>query len=71
VISGRPTKPKPPRVPLWVTERELSMITLKFQGFRGGLTDAIDDAWQEARKARTAHNQALRTYRNARKESHE
>ncbi len=71
-MNGRPTaKPKPPRVPIWVTERELCLIAEKFQGFQGGLAEAISAAHMEARKARTAHNRALRAYRNARKESHE
>jgi hypothetical protein len=68
VISGRPIKPKPPRVPLWVTERELALIAAKFQGFQGGLAEAISEAHMEARKARTVHNRALRAYRNERKE---
>jgi hypothetical protein len=69
---GRPTaKPKPPRVPLWVTEKELRLISDKFEGFRGSLADAIHDAHVEARKARTQHNRALRAYRNARRESSE
>ena len=66
---GRPlAKPKPPRVPLWVTEKELRMIALKFQDFRGGLSDSIDDAQREVRRAKTIHNRKLRQYRNARKE---
>lgn len=66
--DGRPTtKPTPPRVPIWVTEKELSIITAKFQGFRGGLADAIGAAHLEAKKARTQHNRQLRIYRNARK----
>jgi hypothetical protein len=69
VIVGRPTqKPKPPRVPIWVTEKELSLIAAKFQGFQGGLAEAISAACTEARKARTQHNRALKHYRNSRKE---
>ena len=66
---GRPTieKPKPPRVALWVTERELSLIAQKFQGFQGGLAEAIHQASADARKARNQHNRALRHYRNERK----
>jgi hypothetical protein len=72
VIIGRPTqKPKPPRVPIWVTEKELSLIAAKFQGFQGGLAEAISAAHVEAKRQRTAHNQALRVYRNSRKASHE
>lgn len=68
-ISGRPIeKPKPPRVPIWVTERELALIAMKFQGFQGGLAEAISAAHVEARKARTQHNRALRQYRASRKE---
>lgn len=68
-MKGRPLpKPKQPRVALWVTERELSLIALKFAGFRGGLSEAIETAYQEARKARTAHNRALKEYRNSRRE---
>jgi len=64
----RPTaKPKPPRIPIWVTERELSLIAAKFQGFQGGLAEALSAAHTEARMARTRHNRALRAYRNARK----
>lgn len=67
--DGRPTaKPKPPRVALWVTEKELRLITDKFEGFRGSLADAIHEAHAEARKARTQHNRALRQYRNARRD---
>jgi hypothetical protein len=72
VIVGRPTqKPSQPRVPIWVTEKELSLIVAKFQGFRGGLAEAISAACVEAKRQRTAHNQALRVYRNSRKASHE
>jgi hypothetical protein len=68
VTTGRPTaKPTPPRVPIWVTERELSLITAKFQGFRGGLAEAISAANIEAKRARTTHNRLLRAYRNERK----
>lgn len=68
----RPTaKPKPPRVPLWVTERELRLIAAKFAGFQGGLAESLDTAQQEARKARTLHNRALRHYRQSRRESGE
>lgn len=66
---GRPTaKPKPPRVALWVTEKELRIIAEKFDGFRGSLADAISEAHVEARKARTQHNRALRQYRHARRD---
>ena len=65
----RPTaKPKPPRIPIWVTEKELDLIAAKFQGFQGGLAEALSAARTEARKARTQHNRALRAYRNERKE---
>lgn len=65
----RPTaKPKPPRVALWVTERELRLIAAKFVGFQGGLAESLDAAQREARKARTLHNRSLRAYRNERKE---
>lgn len=67
--DGRPTsKPKPPRVALWVTEKELRLIADKFEGFRGSLADAIHEAHAEARKARTQHNRALRAYRNSRRD---
>jgi len=66
--DGRPTtKPRPPRVPIWVTEKELSLITAKFQGFQGGLAEAISAAQVEAKRARTQHNRLLRAYRNERK----
>ena len=66
---GRPSaKPKPPRVPLWVTERELRLIAAKFIGFQGGLAESIDAAQKEARLARTTHNRALRHYRAERKQ---
>ena len=69
---GRPTaKPKPPRVALWVTEKELRLIADKFTGFRGSLADAIHDASVEARKAKTQHNRSLRQYRHARREQRE
>lgn len=69
MISGRPTpKPKPPRIALWVTERELALIAEKFQGFQGGLAEAISAAHMEAGKARTVHNRALRAYRASRRE---
>jgi hypothetical protein len=65
---GQPiAKPRPPRVPLWVTEKELSMIAAAFSGFQGGLAEAIHAALLEARKARTEHNRALRAYRNERR----
>jgi hypothetical protein len=47
------------------------MIAAKFQGFQGGLADAISAAHVEAVRARTAHNRALRLYRNSRKERDE
>ena len=66
---GRPTaKPKPPRVALWVTEKELRLIADKFEGFRGSLSDAINEAHVEARKARTQHNRAMRLYRHSRRD---
>lgn len=67
-VGRPPAKPKPPRVPIWVTEKELRLISDKFEGFRGSLADAIHEAHLEARKARTQHNRALRAYRNARRE---
>lgn len=66
---GQPIeKPKQPRVALWVTDKELSMIADKFVGFRGSLADAIHEASVEARKARTQHNRQMRHYRHARRQ---
>jgi hypothetical protein len=43
------------------------MIAAKFEGFEGGLAIAIRKASVEAREARTAHNRAMRAYRNERR----
>lgn len=71
MVSAQMPKPRPPRVALWVTERELGMIAAKFAGFHGSLADAIHEAHVEARKARTEHNRALRNYRHSRREGDE
>jgi hypothetical protein len=61
-------KPQTPRVPVWVTEKELRVLAKYFEGFHGSLADAIHAALIEARAAKSEHNRALRAYRASRRE---
>lgn len=67
-IGGPLPKPRTPRVPLWVTEKELRMLAKYFEGFHGSLHNAINAALIEARAAKTEHNRALRAYRASRRD---